>query len=99
MTRIRCCIPFCNRTRRHDESVGEWICAEHWREVPKAKRAAWNRVRKKLRKACAINPGVKQFWSLPSGSPERLSAVRLWRVHDRIWSAVKRAAMEKAGGI
>lgn len=27
--RLRCCVPFCNRTRKPDE-YAEWICGKHW---------------------------------------------------------------------
>jgi hypothetical protein len=42
MTRLRCVVPFCNHTRRHDH-LAEWICANHWRMVPRRYRAAYLR--------------------------------------------------------
>lgn len=35
MTRIRCEVPFCNRTTARFQPPMQWICGEHWRLVPK----------------------------------------------------------------
>lgn len=36
MTRIKCCVPFCQRTYHNREGYTEWICREHWRQTSKA---------------------------------------------------------------
>jgi hypothetical protein len=37
--RMPCCVPFCRRTRRNDGRFREWICAIHWRAVPRRLKA------------------------------------------------------------
>ena len=32
-----CCVPFCRRTSRRFK--GEWICADHWKLVPRTLKA------------------------------------------------------------
>lgn len=31
LSRQRCLVPFCGRTRRDDGKYAEWICGKHWR--------------------------------------------------------------------
>lgn len=40
MDRKACCVPFCRRTTGEAKHVAaaEWICAVHWRRVPRAVR-------------------------------------------------------------
>jgi hypothetical protein len=49
-SRIPCAIPFCRRTRKADPTIGEWICGDHWRLVPRADRAIHARLRKAVEK-------------------------------------------------
>lgn len=45
--RMACCVPFCRRRRglRKGETSlpPEWICADHWRAVPRETRGRLNR--------------------------------------------------------
>lgn len=103
--RIPCVVPFCRRSKKATLGVTyftdtpEWICGDHWRLVPKKARDVKNRSARELRREIGRNPLVAEYWKMPPGSPERLKAVRLWRVHDRIWNRCKRIAIERAGGI
>lgn len=42
MTRLPCCVPFCERTTPRVE-FDEWICGDHWRLIPKDARRAYGR--------------------------------------------------------
>lgn len=49
-TRIPCAVPFCRRTvRQSDLHAGDndWICSDHWRAVPKARRRLYHLARRR----------------------------------------------------
>jgi len=48
--RIACCVPFCRRTHKDDLHISEWICQEHWREVPTMRRKAYARMKRRWKK-------------------------------------------------
>lgn len=86
--RIRCCVPFCTRTRgdRKNSPVCEgmeWICAEHWQAVPARYRRAHSRA-----------------WNWTGGLPYRRKGAPIGRACSaagwRIWERCKRAAIEGA---
>jgi hypothetical protein len=91
--RLRCCVPFCQHTRGprkgdtqplHEDM--QWICAAHWRPVPKRMRQALSRAR-------------NWFGGEPyrrKGSPKLR---RNRRAYWRLWERCKRAAIERAMGI
>lgn len=60
--RICCCVPFCRRTRKADATISEWICAEHWRAVPRNDRAIYSRVKRKARFAGAWTMAAERIW-------------------------------------
>ena len=51
--RIACAVPFCRRTYRNKEGFSEWICAAHWRAVPKRLRRLYSSA-KRRRKPMAV---------------------------------------------
>lgn len=54
--RQQCIVPFCKHTRKIDAAHSEWICAEHWKLVPR-------RIKRLKRAAKARNksPAVQHF--------------------------------------
>lgn len=44
--RTRCCIQPCNRTTK--EKHQEWICQKHWQLIPRRKRAAYSRTKRRM---------------------------------------------------
>lgn len=103
--RLRCCVPFCNRTRGqrkcdaeplHEDQ--EWICGKHWVSVPKDARRVYSRVWRRLDKEIAREPLYREWWRLPKGDP-RMAAKALWERQARIWRRCKAIAIERALGI
>jgi hypothetical protein len=90
--RSPCCVPGCRRTTKGSH---EWVCGNHWPAVPKAWRRRLALIRRRYRKQFGDNA-----WHVyPAGSPDRLAAVRLYRLWDKMWDRCKRAAIERALGI
>ncbi|MFG1250004.1 hypothetical protein [Xanthobacter flavus] len=83
--RVRCCVPFCERTRgdrKSEPPLGpgtEWICGEHWQRVPR--RLKLIRSRLKRRSAGAGWTDTDQL------------------ISARVWLRCKRAAIEAAAGL
>lgn len=92
--RLRCCVPFCPRTRASD-GKGEWICGPHWRGIPRAVKAAFSKARRTYRKRF----GGNHFSEYPPGSPNRLAAVDADHAWRDAWAACKAAAVEAAAGL
>jgi len=46
MTRISCCVPFCRRTRKPVQVYEEWLCANHWRALPRDLRQEHSRLKR-----------------------------------------------------
>lgn len=94
--RVRCCVPFCQRTappvRKDGQAVDEFICAEHWRAADAELRRRYNRERKRLRPLLA--QPVDGY--TPDQRHELLAA---WRWLVTMWTEVKKQAIEKALGI
>lgn len=71
-----CCIPGCPRWSQ--KFPGEWLCARHWKMVPKAWRAVLRRAWKRERTtydAERANPGPM---TTPAADLAYLAARRLW---------------------
>lgn len=59
--RVMCCMPFCPRTRGDrkgdplppPEALYEWLCGEHWRRIPRARRRAFMRAQRRGRVSTA----------------------------------------------
>lgn len=59
MTTLRCIVPFCKRTTslaRQNRGyqwgeITEWICGNHWRNVPAAYRRAYSRIGRRYRRS------------------------------------------------
>ena len=91
--RLRCIVAHCQHTRgprKGDdppiEQGMEWICAQHWRAVPKRLRQVHNR-------AWNWNAGLPyRRQGSPLNRKNRKAAGRIWR-------RCKRAAIEAAAGI
>jgi hypothetical protein len=66
--RIRCCVPFCKRSRENSVNWGEWICQKHWQSIPLIKRKAY----KRRAKRDAISEPEARLW-------RRLKAIAIQR--------------------
>ena len=83
--RVRCCVPFCERTRgdrKNEPPLGpgtEWICGEHWQRVPRRLKLIRSRLKRR-----STGPG----WT---DTDKLISA--------RVWLRCKRAAIEAAAGL
>lgn len=99
MTRIRCLVPYCRCSRRPDPDIREWICAKHWKMIPREIKATRAQRRREARRIVRRKPTYREYWKLPAGSADRLAAVGLWRRLDMAWRACKVAAIEAAAGI
>jgi hypothetical protein len=94
-----CCVPGCRRTTKAEHGFKEWVCATHWQQVSRRNKAAYNLAKRRARKIIAKKPAYQTYWTLPPGSPARLSAVSLWRRLDQAWSKCRDEAIETAMGI
>ncbi len=56
--RIQCCIPFCRRTRINP-GFSEWICGDHWRNVPKPQRRVHGRLQRSWRRFHREGDGIR----------------------------------------
>lgn len=93
--RVACVVPFCRRTAKRTHADQEVICGKHWRQVPEARRRAYSRLLRAYRRRFGSNA----FWTYPPGSPLRLECLALARRCDVIWTAIKKAAIERAAGL
>lgn len=48
--RLPCCAPFCRRTTGKT-GFSEWICADHWRAVPRRMRAMKFRIEREAKRS------------------------------------------------
>jgi len=93
--RIPCSVPFCGRTVRAKGRDTEIICGKHWRMAS----ADLRRAHSKLYRAYRRKFGDNGWWNYPGGSPERIECLGLARQCYGAWDAVKRDAIERAGGL
>lgn len=47
MSRLRCCVPFCKRTRADDGITVEIICGPHWVAIGRRYRQAYKRAQRR----------------------------------------------------
>lgn len=97
--RITCIVPFCLRTYHNREGHSEWICQKHWRLVSRQAKASLRLNCRRIDKVLRHRPDYREYWTMPSGSPSRLSAVAMWRRHGQVWDRCKMEAIEGAAGI
>lgn len=95
--RVSCLVPGCGRgsTRmkplgkdrisiEHPDRPGlEYLCAVHWRRVPKRLKVRHSKLLRWWRKT-RPEP-YEGFWTLPPGSPERLRLIQLERLIPQSW--------------
>lgn len=95
--RIPCVVPYCRRTASAFKFEGctEIICGKHWRMAS----ATARRRHSKLARAYPRRFGENGFWEYPSGSADRLAAVKLARIETKAWARCKKQAIEAAAGI
>lgn len=60
--RLSCCVPFCRRTKQNRGDEKEWICAEHWRAVPRKDRAIYARVKREAKAAGRWTEAAARIW-------------------------------------
>ncbi len=60
--RVCCCVPFCRRTTAADRlrPDTEWLCQKHWSVIPKSRRRAYSRARRK--RAPFVNYAAARLW-------------------------------------
>ena len=96
--RSSCYVPGCWRWSTRFE--GDWLCAEHWRLVPRElkylRTALRRRWRRRLAKAEAQHgaAGAKGTWLAL-----RRAGCAWNRGEDAVWRRMKRAAVERAAGL
>ena len=86
--RTPCLVPGCRRTCKA-EGFDEWICAKHWRGVPKLLRSRKNKLWARYRRRFGTTP----FWEFPSGSAQRIDAARHARLMGRVWDKCRDEAI------
>lgn len=60
--RIRCCVPFCGRTKANDGTFDEWICQVHWQPVPRVMKRAYARIKREVRHGAPWGPRAARIW-------------------------------------
>ncbi|NTA34361.1 hypothetical protein G6K96_21755 [Agrobacterium vitis] len=91
--RISCCVPFCRRTYHNRDGYKTWICAAHWRRVPRTLRAEYAAEMRHVRKIITRKPLYREYWKYPGGSSDRLAAVAMWKRLDGLWDRCAEAAI------
>lgn len=82
-----CLVPFCHHTTGRVDAHEEWICAKHWRLVPRWMKRRWSKIRRLWRKAGG------------DGKPKDPQVVRARIAYWRWWDRIKIKAIERAVGI
>lgn len=96
--RLSCCVPFCRRTVKAG-GFKEWVCGKHWPLVPRDLKRSYTLAKRRARAIVARRPGYREYWKLKPGSPDRMSAVAMWRRLDGCWRRCRDAAIERAAGL
>lgn len=91
--RSPCLVPFCRRTTKGEGF--QWICSNHWPNVPRPLKATLSKCRRDYRRQFGDNP----YWSYPAGSEKRLAAVDADRAFRKAWDECKAAALDAAVGL
>lgn len=102
--RLKCCVPFCNRTRgdRKGDPVNrysEWICGDHWKLV--------DRRTKLFRRRCdtALEKARREVAAYRSRHGDEIHIDLALKINHagrraaRAWDRCKREAIEKGMGI
>ena len=92
--RVRCCVPFCRRTRAPQDRFAEWVCPTHWTAVDRRLRRLHARCKKAANKATWRNPR----WGWAVKDPDSVAWHAVAR-EARVWERCKRQAIERAAGI
>jgi hypothetical protein len=84
-----CCIPGCASWSRR--FPGEWLCARHWKMVPRRCRRALNKV-------------WAEWGAMPTShddvDPAQVSRwKRLWNLDKRLWAHARRAVVLREAGL
>lgn len=61
--RIRCEVVGCKRTAPADVGDTEMICGQHWRAIPKEKRRAYMRARRRCDEIGETTPAYLRLWA------------------------------------
>lgn len=85
-----CCIPGCTRWSR--KFPGEWLCARHWRMLPRASRTVLRRAWKREADAIASNQAQLD-------RPTYYAAMRAMYAEDRLWARAKRFLIFREAGL
>lgn len=76
--RVRCCVPFCRKTRKNELGFDEWLCGDHWRLIDKARRQVWGRINRRWRRFGPVktSPAYGRVWaSLKRQAIERAAGI------------------------
>jgi len=92
--RVRCCVPFCRRTRAPQDRFAEYICPAHWAAVDRRLRRLHAACKRAANKATWRNPR----WGWAVGAPDPVAEKAVAR-EARVWEKAKRQAIERAAGI
>lgn len=85
-----CLVPGCPHwTARYPEG-GEWICAEHWRLVPRHLKTTRTRLVNKYRRLGELELTPNHY---------KPKTARCWRAILGVWRRMRRAALEGAAGL
>lgn len=70
--RIPCQVLHCRRTLRNDHRFNQWLCDRHWQAIPRTRRAAYLRRRRR-----GWDYGCARLWrSLVNFARERAAGIR-----------------------
>lgn len=72
--RIPCVVPFCRRTIKRQENFHEYICANHWRYVPRKYRQLYFAAKRKFKK-----DWTKKNWQRQHRIWEKLKQIAMMR--------------------
>lgn len=78
-----CCVPFCRRTST--VMPGEWLCRDHWMQLPAIERRLFKRAQRQ----------VRARWLHMNYRRKVAANARL----DRLWARLRDMARDTAGGI
>lgn len=94
--RVPCMVLGCRCTRKPHADLGEeWICAKHWRSVPRWRRRELSRIARAYRRQF----GDQGYWKFPPGSEKRIAAIDMDTAWRAVWEQCKIDAQDAALGI
>ena len=95
--RLSCCVPFCKRTT--GKQFREWICAAHWRAVPREVKLFRRRADKANERARIICDGLTEGTADKEFVDAIMARIKASKRAARAWERCKRAAIERGMGI